>query len=92
MSGKSLEDASREKVVTSEGVSPYTTDNLIIGCLQRIAKATEAMSDNYQKLIDERNNLVRWRKQDIESMERMDRVIRGLRGHITRLRKSKRWK
>ena len=55
---KSYKDESRKNYGrrTSSGL---TDDELRIGCLQRIADATETMALNHQKLVDERDRYYR---------------------------------
>lgn len=70
----------------SESGNP-TTEQLSLGCLQRIADATEVMSKNYADLIRQRDWYERQMKRERELRQQRDRTIAGLRGVITRLKK-----
>lgn len=64
---------------------------LKIGCLQRIADATELMARSYANLIAERDRYRRLLDARNETCERLERRCSALRGAITRLkRKAKR--
>ena len=62
-------------------------ERIKMGCLQRIAAATEAMAENNSKLINDLN----WYKLRLEEEQqhiyRLEYQIRGLRGAITRLKR-----
>ena len=65
--------------VVKEGDYPGDT-NVMIGCLQRIADATEAMAKNYIRLQDDNEWLKksrdRWQK-DYEHMKKSNAALRG---------------
>jgi len=85
MSGKSFKAKSKENWEPANG--PITNEQIKVGCLQRIADATELMANNYQTLINERDRYKRnWEYQKEES-ERMARRISALQGVITRMKK-----
>lgn len=63
------------------------TEQLSLGCLQRIADATEVMSKNYADLIRQRDWYERQMKRERELREQRDRTIAALRGVITRLKR-----
>ena len=69
-------------------VSP-TWDHVQIGCLQRIADATEAMAKSYADLIKERDRYLRWYREEAADKVRLHRQCAALRGHITRLKRKK---
>lgn len=77
----------KSKLYYGSEETTMTIDKIQLGCLQRIADATEAMAKNHIELQREYN----WMKQRKESLEsannRMARSISSLRGHITRLKK-----
>ena len=86
-----LKDASKKNwtaPVDKEGGYPGD-ENVKIGCLQRIADATEAMAKNYTDM----QNSLDWLKQDRKRLQaRNETLIRSnnaLRGHINRMKKSK---
>lgn len=64
-----------------------SNEQIQIGCLQRIADATEAMAINHTKLIDENKWLAASRKQYREWNESLERSNAALKGHLTRLKK-----
>jgi hypothetical protein len=63
--------------------------HLNIGCLQRIANATEKISERYSDLIDDRDKYLRWYNEEKKVSERLANQIRGLRGTITRMKKAR---
>ena len=64
------------------------TERLTVGCLQRIADATEKMAHNYQQLITERDRYERWYEQEKRSRQALERRVAALRGRITKLLKA----
>lgn len=61
-------------------------DLLKLGCLQRIADAMETMSQNYSRLIEEREFYQkRWREEERRAAA-LERSNRALRGTITRMK------
>lgn len=60
-----------------------------MACLQRIADATEKMSENHDRLIRDRDYYRGESKRKGEEIERLRRKITGLRGAITRMKKTK---
>jgi hypothetical protein len=62
-------------------------DNMNLGCLMRIADATEVMAKNYNDLIAERDKIKRWYNGAFETAKSLRRRISALRGVITKLRK-----
>lgn len=62
-------------------------ENIKLGCLQRIAKATEAMSQNYVRL---ENDLAYYKRMYAENKATIERVVRSnnaLRGYLKRFKK-----
>lgn len=84
MSGDYQEESRRP---WSSGNDRPNTDQIKIGCMQRIATATEAMSKNYVTM---ENNL-KWSREHVVRLEKRlesaTNTNRSLRGHITRLKK-----
>lgn len=66
---------------------PPTNDDLKLGCLQRIADATEMMARRYHDLIDERDKYKNAYKRVCLYEDRANRRIAALRGVITKLKK-----
>lgn len=62
-------------------------EQIQIGCLQRIATATEAMAINHQRLIDENQWLSKSRKTYRDECESLKRRLAALKGANTKLRK-----
>lgn len=65
-------------------------DRIKIGCLQRIADATEAMAKSYNLLREERDRYQRWYEQEQQSNARLRRSNAALRGLLKRMKKGKR--
>lgn len=87
--GKSFKDHSRADWVANgvpDGQYPGH-DRLQLGCLQRIADATEAMAQNYVYLQKDRDMHKRWYEQDQATIKRLVRSNNALRGHINRMKK-----
>ena len=65
-----------------------TNDDIKVGCLQRIADATEVMAKEYNRLLQDN----KWLRQRAESADacskRLARSNAALRGQITRLKKA----
>ena len=81
---KTLKNQSKRRVWCEE----FATDNqLKLGCLQRIADATELMAQNYQSLIGERDSYKR--KYEAERNRRLnqEKCNAALRGVITKMKK-----
>lgn len=62
-------------------------EELKLGCLQRIADATELAAKNHAALIAERDRLARWHEDDKKCIARLVRRNNALRGVITRMKK-----
>jgi len=60
-----------------------------IGCLQRIADATEAMAKNHLKMQSDLDYLSRRNKDQNAEIARLCNRIRGLKGSITKLKNKK---
>lgn len=81
----SLKDYSRTEWGVAVG-HDITNEQIQIGCLQRIADATELMAKRHQELMDERDKFKRWWKEEQTRRENRDGSIRSLRGQITKLK------
>jgi len=64
-------------------------DQIKLGCLLRIADATELIAKNHQKLIDERDMYKRWYEEACQRNLTYLHRIAGLRGYIKRLQRGK---
>jgi phage shock protein A len=68
---------------------PITRDELKVGCLQRIADATEAMAKNHVALQNDCDRYKRWFTEENERRLKLERSNAALRGQITKLKKKK---
>lgn len=62
-------------------------DKMKLGCLQRIANATEAMSQNYVRMENDLAMYKRWYAENKATIERIVRSNNALRGHLKRFKK-----
>lgn len=70
--------------------SEYPGDeNIKLGCLMRIADASEKMASNYTQLQNEIDRYKRWYNEERDANEKLKRTISSLRGVITRLKRAK---
>lgn len=69
------------------GDNHSTHDVLKIGCLLRIADATELMAKRHQELIEERDRYKGWYDVVARDREAVNRSNAALRGVITRLKR-----
>lgn len=67
--------------------APPLDDRIKIGCLQRIADATEKMAQSYAALIEERDLYKRWYDEEERRRHSAERRIAALKGVITKLKK-----
>jgi len=63
-----------------------TAEQIGVGCLQRIAAATEAMAQNYKNLQNERDRYEKWYRDELKTTARLQKSNAALRGHIKRLK------
>lgn len=66
-----------------------STDQIQLGCLQRIADATELMAKNHDQLVADRDRYQRWYDQQRERSLRLERSNAALRGVITKMKKGR---
>jgi hypothetical protein len=82
---ESFKKESRKDWVAADGAKP-DNEQLRLGCLQRIADATEKMAESYDRMRDSRD----WYKSLHESArkreDKLERRIRSLKGVITRMK------
>ena len=88
MSKKNFREVSRMNLVNTAGNFP-DNDQIQLGCLQRIADATELMAKNYQDLVDERDKYIRWYESSERTLKHLEKCNSALRGVITKLKKGK---
>lgn len=69
--------------------TPPSDDRIKIGCLQRIADATELMARRYQDLIDERDRYGRWYEDEQAKNARLARSNAALRGIVNKMKKGR---
>lgn len=86
MSFKSYKDESK-KNWGKDNPGPLTIEQINCGAILRIADATEKMASNYTRM----ENDLKWYKEKFDQknreIERLNRVIAGLRGYIKRTKK-----
>jgi hypothetical protein len=63
-------------------------ENIKLGCLMRIADASEKMASNYTQLQNDRDCYKRWYNEEREAKEKLNRTIKALRGVITKLKRA----
>lgn len=64
-----------------------THEEIRTGCLQRIADATESVAAGYIALRKDRDWYQKMYREQSEESARLGRIIRSLRGVITRMKK-----
>lgn len=79
--GTSLTEYSKLNWVLNEEELP-TNEQLIVGCLQRIATATELMSRNYDNLIHDVNFYKKRCEEKDFTIQKLRRSNAALRGHL----------
>lgn len=65
-----------------------TTEAIQVGCLQRIADATEKMAGNYVKMETDLAMYKRWYYEKMETVAKLHRKISAYQGVITKLKKA----
>ena len=58
------------------------------GAILRIADAIELLAKNHAQLVEDRDKYLRWYHQERATADRLRGTIRGLRSHITVLKKA----
>jgi len=79
---ESLRDKSRRNWVNEQD----SNENIQLGCMLRIADATELMAKRYADLINERDQAKRSAEYWRACSDRRERSNRSLRGQITKLK------
>lgn len=59
-------------------------EELNLGCLQRIADATEKMASSYTNMEAERNRYRQWYQDKRDECERLAKTVIGLRGQLAK--------
>lgn len=62
-------------------------ENIKIGCLQRIADATEAMAKYHVQIIKDRDMYESWYRDRCKKVHLLEKSNAALRGHIKRLKR-----
>lgn len=65
-----------------------TGEEIKVGCLQRIAAATEAMAKNHDQLVRDRDYYKKLADSRADSLNHAERRIASLKGVITKLKKA----
>lgn len=88
MAKRNFKEASRVDWTPSDkGDHEYPGhERVMIGCLQRIADATEAMAGPYLKTVADRDTYERWYREANAKIAKRDKKIAALRGVITRMK------
>lgn len=77
---------SRTHWYDSSGGKPCD-DRIRIGCLQRIADATEKMAASYDRMREDRDTCKRMYQEAVAACERLRRSNAALRGCLRRMKK-----
>lgn len=92
MNNKNYREQSRLNwVPAATGDNPNATvtdEQLRIGCLQRIADATEKMTKGYTSLEEELNIYKQYHAFDAAYIKKLEKANAALRGHVKRMKKS----
>lgn len=62
-------------------------ENILLGCMLRIADASEKMAQRHTELINERDMYKRWYEQASKERRYYERRVAELKGQITDLKK-----
>ena len=85
-----LRQASKVDWVTADQKGEYPGDtNIQLGCLMRIADATEKMALKYTQLEKDLEWYSKKYSEQRQEIDRMAKRIAGYKGHINRLKKAK---
>jgi hypothetical protein len=71
----------------NRGTTQPTMQDIQVGCLQRIADATELMAKRHQELVDAKRSAESSRDYWRDMASQLEFSIRSLRGQITKLKK-----
>lgn len=65
-----------------------TIDQVQVGCLQRIADATERMATNFLELQRDVGMYKKWYNEEVARSQALSRKLNALRGVVTKLKKA----
>lgn len=85
MAKKNFKEWSKDNWFRSDDALP-TNEQLQIGCLQRIADATEATAKNYNNLLMDKERFERWYHEERAKREKLERGIIAHKANYTRLK------
>jgi len=85
MAQRSFKEYSRVEWSRTDGEKP-TNEQLQLGCLQRIADATELTAKNYVQMQNELEKYKRWYQEERAEKERLQRSIVAHKANYTRLK------
>lgn len=83
---KTFEQQSRMDWTPTNDDGECDNIHLQIGCLQRIADATELMAKNHAELVQSKDTLRDMYRRAIAREDRLERSLSATRGHLTRLK------
>jgi len=86
-------EESRTKWGTSElkEADGLSIEHINLGCMLRIADASELMAKNHQRLINDVEMYKRWYNEEREENARLRKSNSGLKGWVTRLKGDLAW-
>lgn len=82
-----MSESLREKSRRNWTNDSSTNENIQLGCMLRIADATEKMALRYTELISERDWLAGAYRRRNDDFSRLERSLAAHKGQITRLKK-----
>lgn len=74
--GIDLRKRSRQEVTIAKDAADYS--DVKLGCMLRIADATEAMAQNYTRLINERDRYQRWYEEEAKTVSNLRKEVTNL--------------
>lgn len=89
MPTKAYREESRKDWCNGQSDKP-TAEQIKLGCLQRIADATESMAKEYNRLLMENNVLKNSRARYRDEAEMLRRRLAATKGVVTRMKRERR--
>jgi hypothetical protein len=86
---KTLVESSKASYGVRDSGGRATHEEIHTGCLQRVATACEAMSQNWSQLVRERDSWERTARSNARYANSLERSNAALRGVITKLKRAK---
>lgn len=80
---ESLKDKSRRNWSNDNN----SNENIQLGCMLRIADATEKMAQRHTELIDQRDMYKRWYDEEAQRRKTIEYQLSAAKGQITKLKK-----